>query len=338
MAPALLVWWLLPAAALASGALTLAMIAYARRRGLLDQPGQRRSHRVPTPRGGGLAIVVVSLSALIWFTCEGWLPATQAWASLAALLAVAVIGFWDDHRALGALPRLLVHLGAALLLAWAWLAPAGALAWATVMLAMLALAGLLNFWNFMDGINGIASLQAAWIAAVLGAAMLAGGQAGPGLLAGVLAAACLGFLPFNLPHARIFLGDVGSGFLGLALGALLLMAWSSGNLGLPALVLLPSAFLIDAGATLLLRMLAGRRWYTPHRSHLYQWLARRGRSHTRIVLMSLTWNLPTSALALYLGPREDPTAFAAAAAALAGGLGLWWAWRRRLLRDAAGAV
>jgi UDP-N-acetylmuramyl pentapeptide phosphotransferase/UDP-N-acetylglucosamine-1-phosphate transferase len=336
--PALLVWWLLPAAAFASGALTLAMIAYARRRGLLDQPGQRRSHRVPTPRGGGVAIVAVSLAAMIWLGCEGWLPPTQAWASLAALLAVAAIGFWDDHRALRALPRLIVHLGAALLVAWVWLEPADAAAWAVVPVATLALAGLLNFWNFMDGINGIASVQAAWLGTLLGAVMLAGGQPGAGLVAGVLAAACLGFLPFNLPTARIFLGDVGSGFLGLAVGCLLLMAWKSGNLGLPALVLLPSAFLIDAGATLLLRMLAGRRWYTAHRSHLYQWLARRGRSHTRIVLMSLTWNLPTSALALYLGPREDPAAFAAAGAVLAGGLGLWWGCRRRLLREAAGAI
>lgn len=331
--------WLLPGCAALSAAFVWVTIRYAHRRGLIDLPGQRRSHTVPTPRGGGLGIVFATLAGLVLAAANGSLDWPRLW-MFVPLLLVAGIGFWDDHRPLPALPRLAVHLAAAALVAYGAPPPAlEPLPAALVLLAVVVgLAALANVWNFMDGINGLASVHALWIASVLGAVAFAHGAASSGLLAGILAAAILGFLPFNLPRARIFLGDVGSGFLGIATGMLLLLAWSDGNLGLPALVLLPSAFLIDAGSTLVLRIATGRRWYTAHRSHLYQWLARRGRSHPRIVLMSLAWNFPTTALALYLGPRQDPTAFALALTLLAAGL-LGWLWLRlRLRREAAGML
>lgn len=332
-------WWLLPGSALLSAALTFACLVYAHSSGLVDQPGRRRSHVVATPRGGGLAIVIAALAALACLALLGALDSQRVIPIFGALGAVAAVGFWDDHRSLAALPRIVVHVAASFLVAWTFLPVAGAWSEVAVLLAIaLVLSTVLNFWNFMDGINGIASVHAAWLAGLVGLVMVAQGNAEAGLWSLALGAAILGFLPFNLPHARIFLGDVGSGFLGLAVGVLLLWAWGHGNLGLPALVILPSAFMIDAGATLSLRMAAGRRWYTPHRSHLYQWLARRGRSHSRIVLMSLAWNLPTSAVALTLGRREDAFAFAVATLVYAAGLAVWWGMRRRLLREAAGLV
>ncbi len=330
--------WLLPACVALSAGLVWGTIRYARRRGLIDLPGQRRSHSAPTPRGGGLGIVLTLVGGLCLAAAVGDLEWAGLWV-LAPLVLVAGIGFCDDHRPLPALPRLAVHVLAASLLAYG--APPPALdplpAALVLMVVVFGLAALVNVWNFMDGINGLASVHALWIACVAGALSFAHGAASTGMLAGVLAAAILGFLPFNLPRARIFLGDIGSGFLGIAVGALLLLAWREGNLGLPALVLLPSAFLIDAGATLVLRMAAGRRWYTAHRSHLYQWLARRGRSHSRIVLMSLVWNLHTTGLALYLGPRQDPMAVALAVKVLAVGLLGWVVLRMRLRREAAGS-
>jgi len=337
VAPQTLAWWLLPGCALGAALLTMASLGYARRRGLLDQPGQRRAHRLATPRGGGIAIVLSSIAALLILAAAGLIEPGSALRGGLALGAVAVIGFWDDHRPIGALPRLLVQLLAAVVLAWPLVEGMNTLAGLALLLAMvLVLTSLVNFWNFIDGINGLASVQAAWVALVLGLVLANAGQVGAGLWSLCLGAAILGFLPFNLPLARIFLGDVGSGFLGLALGLVMLWAWQGGNLGLPALVILPSAVLIDAGATLLLRMAAGRRWYTAHRSHLYQWLARRGRSHLRIVLMSLAWNLPTTVLALSLGPRQDTMAFVQAAGVYALGLAGWLLWRSRLRREAGG--
>lgn len=330
--------WLLPGVALMSALLVQATLHYARRRGLLDLPGQRRSHRIATPRGGGLGVAAAFCAGL--GAAAGWelMPWSLVACLLPPLLLVAAVGFWDDHRALPALPRLLVHLSAGVLLlhclpplAPAWLPWPAALA-----LATLAVATLLNFWNFMDGINGLAAAHAAWIAVVLGVELFAAGHGPEGWVAALLAMAVLGFLPFNLPRARIFLGDVGSGFLGFAVAAMLLLAWRADVFGLPALLLLPSFFLLDAGATLALRMAAGRRWYTAHRSHLYQWLARRGRAHTRIVSMSLLWNIPATALAVHLGSRQDGPAWLMTGAVFGMGLLGWFAWRARLRREAAG--
>lgn len=283
-----------------------------------------------------MAIVVTSLAGMLALWSCGLLEPVRALSLTMALASVAAVGFWDDHRALPALPRLLVHLGAAAVLVWPLLETFPPLfAWLLALLLVGWLAAMVNFWNFIDGINGLASIQAAWVCLAIGLYLGSQGGTGVALWGVMLSATILGFLPFNLPAARIFLGDVGSGFLGLAVAALMLFSWVDGNLGLPALVILPSAVLIDAGATLLLRMAAGRRWYTAHRSHLYQWLARRGRSHPHIVLMSLAWNLPTTALALTLGAREDGYAIAAAVAVYAVGLGGWWGMRTRLRREAA---
>jgi UDP-N-acetylmuramyl pentapeptide phosphotransferase/UDP-N-acetylglucosamine-1-phosphate transferase len=143
-------------------------------------------------------------------------------------------------------------------------------------------AGMVNLWNFMDGINGIATAQAAVVALAL--AWLPGALDGPWMLVALgLCAACIGFLPFNFPRARIFLGDVGSGALGFALAVVLLVAASRSAPGQWLLLaLLPAVFIVDAGVTLLERMAQGRRWWEPHREHAYQWAVRRGHSHARV--------------------------------------------------------
>ncbi|MCQ4166432.1 glycosyl transferase family 4 [Tahibacter harae] len=314
------IFWCI-AALLLAALLTEAVIRYAQARRMLDLPGQRRAHSVPTPRGGGMAIVVAVL------VCAG--PLLPPWAGAGllpalGLAAVALVGWWDDHASLEPLPRILVHLLAGLLLALALPLPALALPWQIALGAVVLLSTVwsINLHNFMDGINGFLSLQAVWIfgaVAGLGALGLAHGL---GSLPLLLAAASLGFLPFNFPRARTFLGDAGSGALGFLIAAVLWAAALADARWFAVGLLLGSSFFIDAGATLFYRFVQGRRWYSAHREHLYQWLVRRGWSHARIVSHYMAWNLLLIApLALFAGlSRGLAPGFAAVALAYAGGL------------------
>ena len=265
--PGFIPWLMLHFVVAASG--TWLARRYALHRRLVDQPGERRSHSIATPRGGGIAIVVALLLAA---AVLGWrMPGErELFAAFGIGLAlVAGVGWWDDHRPLPASWRLLAHLIAALVFATA-LHRQGAPAW-QVLLAIIAIVSLVNVWNFMDGIDGLAASQAL-IAGLAGAFFLQGPWS---WLAAALFAACCGFLPFNFPRARIFLGDVGSGALGFALAALLSVA-SKNAATPPMLLLLPlAAFLVDAGFTLATRILNGERWWTPHVTHVYQRAARR---------------------------------------------------------------
>lgn len=312
-------------AAGASAAGTWWALLYARRRQLFDLPGQRRSHQVATARGGGVAIAVV-VSVGWWpLLAEGW-PSRLF--SLAGLLLVAAVGWWDDHRPLSARWRLLAHAIAALVLC-GLLLPADAGAW-RALVAFLILLSAINVCNFMDGINGLAASQTALLAGALATFAAFAGDHRLALLATLLAAACVGFLPFNFPRARIFLGDVGSGFLGVGAAFLLLLAWFEQLRPLPALLLLPSAFLLDAGLTLLSRIYRGRRWYRPHREHLYQWLVRRGMSHAQVTGLYAGWTLLAAALCGVLG--QSGPALAVCGAGYLGGALLWWMAKRRLLQ------
>ena len=256
-------------------------IAYARRRGMLDHPGERRSHAAATPRGGGIGIVIAMLLALgllgWWRTDPSW------WWLVVGLLLVAGVGWWDDHRPLSITVRLMAHVGAGVALAWGLhLQGAGLPA---ILAALVLVPGLVNAWNFMDGIDGLAASQA--LLCAIGLACLLGG-AWP-LLGVVLAAACMGFLPFNLPPARIFLGDVGSGALGYAMAMLL----AGGVAILPAetwplLLLPPMAMLADSGLTLCWRMATGQAWWRPHVEHLFQRCSRRW-GHARVTTAYAVW-------------------------------------------------
>lgn len=271
-------------------------IAYAHRRGMLDQPGQRRSHSLPTPRGGGIGVVVSVLACAIpplaFFPQPE--PPTTVIALAIALLAVAAVGWRDDHHPLPVLPRIGVHLLASLGVAAILLAPAAlidARQWAWLIPVGIVFAGSINAHNFMDGIDALLGTQAVFV--LTGYALLAWASGQSALLAAsaTSATACLGFLLFNRPPARIFMGDVGSGTLGLLIAAFAgLLARHSLALLWPCLIL-SSAFLVDAGLTLLARILSGRRWYTAHREHLYQWMVRAGFGHARTDAMYLLWNL-----------------------------------------------
>src|SRR5690606_6642944 len=263
---------------------------YALRRGMLDEPGERRSHASATPRGGGISIVVAMFAVLAWL---GWREPGQG-GLLAAigggLALVAGIGWADDHRPLSPAVRLAVHALAAALLAWAMLAlGAGA---GKAIVAFVAALVLVNAWNFIDGIDGLAASQA--MLAALGFGLLAGDGV-VAVLGVALAAACAGFLPFNLPRplrrhgAGIFLGDVGSGALGYLLAVLVALLLATGTWRQAPLLLLPLiACGVDATLTLGRRVLRGERWWQPHVQHAYQRWARRS-GHAMVAFAFLAW-------------------------------------------------
>ncbi len=258
------------AAALSAGLIVRLMPLL--RRYALARPNARSSHTVPTPQGGGIAVVtaLITVSGLLAGAPE--VGPREAWTWLAGgALALAVLGAVDDLRPLPALPRLAVQLLVVGLLVWRLdgrLVPEVPL-WLERGVATLAGLWFVNLVNFMDGLDW---MTVAEIVPVSGALVLLG-LAGalpllPTLVAAALLGAMLGFAPFNRPVAGLFLGDVGSLPLGLVTAWLLCQLALAG--GLAAAILLPLVYLADASLTLAARAARGERVWEAHRGHFYQ--------------------------------------------------------------------
>lgn len=301
---------LLIAMAALAWVLTALLRRYALARSLMDVPNARSSHSLPTPRGGGVAIVLTFLAALAlaYFAGLG-IPSSLFYALVGAGAGIALLGFLDDHGHIAARWRLLGHFVAA---AWAlyWLGGLPPLAvfgglldlgWVGHVLAAFYLVWLLNLYNFMDGIDGIASVEA--ICVCLGGAILYGVLEAASLSELpllMLGAAVLGFLIWNFPPAKIFMGDAGSGFLGIVLGILSLHAAGSEPTLFWAWLILLGVFIVDATLTLLRRLLRGDKVYEAHRSHAYQYASRRFGRHLPVTMavlaINLFWLLPMALL------------------------------------------
>ncbi|MDR0276660.1 MAG: glycosyltransferase family 4 protein [Paucimonas sp.] len=298
------VWIYFPVIAVISLLVTGLLRRYALSTSLIDVPNARSSHTVPTPRGGGVAIVLSFLAALPLGWLDGSLP-TGAFVGLAGAGAlVAVIGFMDDHGHIAARWRLLGHFtGAAWALFWlGGLPPLQVfgldldLGWLGALLAAFYLVWMLNLYNFMDGIDGLASVEA--ICATVGMCALYFASGHPQLIwpALILGMAVAGFLFWNFPPAKIFMGDAGSGFLGITLGILALQAaWTDSRLFWAWLILL-GVFIVDATVTLIRRLMIGQKVYEAHRTHAYQYASRRYGRHLPVTLgvlaINLFWLLP----------------------------------------------
>jgi UDP-N-acetylmuramyl pentapeptide phosphotransferase/UDP-N-acetylglucosamine-1-phosphate transferase len=269
----------------------------------LDIPNQRSSHLHPIPRGGGLVIVGgFAIGLAVWLASGGTLsPRALGW--LAGALLVASVSFVDDLHPLSAAPRLLTHLIGALILTVVGVQERELPLLIALPLAFVYISLVTNVYNFMDGIDGLAACQAI----VAGTALLIAGYAIHNPLVaiggGLLAAASAGFVVFNVPPARLFMGDVGSTFLGFSFAGLSLLGnigVGGGQLPVEFGVVILAPFLFDSLVTLARRILRGERWYAAHRSHYYQRLILLGWSHAQVT-------------ALYAG-----LAVVAATAALAG--------------------
>ena len=286
---------------------------HALQNGILDVPNFRSSHTIPVPRGGGLAIVVSFLLGLTAFVVLEQIGLIVAVSIGGAGAIAAIIGYKDDHRHVDARWRLVAHFGAAIwALAWLGGLPAITfgdttidLGWLGHILSAIYLVWMLNLYNFMDGIDGIAGLQGVTVGIGVTALHLMDTSANAAWqLPALLAMATLGFLFWNWPPARIFLGDVGSGFLGLVVGVMSILDASLGPTWLWIWLILLAVFVVDATVTLLRRISAQEKIYEAHRFHAYQIAARKMGSHKTITFVvgaiNILWLFPIAYI-VFLG-------------------------------------
>ncbi len=263
---------------------------------LLAHPNERSFHTVPTPTAGGLAFVIPVLAFVALVAMERVLLAQGLFAGAALL---ALVSLWDDIRELPSALRFGCQVVAVAAVVWTLQLP-----WHWVWVGLIALGLLwhLNLFNFMDGIDGIAGVQCLLFCA--GAQLLTGGMSGwMGDVMWLLMGGVLGFLVYNWPPAKIFMGDVGSAFLGLLLSLMVVDLWATGHLPLVASLILLAGFWFDATYTLCVRMITGQAFTQAHRSHLYQQVAdRKGHRWTTTVflLFGVVWLLPLAWLAVQL--------------------------------------
>tara|TARA_A100001037_G_scaffold302848_1_gene335469 strand:+ start:1022 stop:2098 length:1077 start_codon:yes stop_codon:yes gene_type:complete len=343
---AALIWTTVILAAVTAIA-TAILVGYFRRlllrHDILDRPNTRSSHDTPTPRGGGIGVMLVLLP--VWLIAGFVLPfdgsATAKWLIPAAAAGLAAISWVDDVRTIGALPRLGAQFAAAILgvlmvpgLVFQGLFPG----WLDAAVALIGLVWFINLFNFMDGIDGISGVEAGAIGIGLGAVgwLLAATPDTYAAQAIFVAASVLGFLVWNWHPARIFLGDIGSIPLGFLLGWLLLVMATSGQWA--AALILPLYYLVDATLTLLRRLLRGEKVWQAHREHFYQRAVQNGRNHAQVSIAVGLTNAGLLALAILsstvFSGGAGPFAMVAAAFFLVAVLLAWMARGRALSESA----
>ncbi len=319
-------WLPLPLALVLAAVLTPLLRFWLLRRNLVDLPGERRSHDVPTPRGGGLAIAVAIAVALVLA------PVTVWWPGIVVLAVLALLGWCDDHFELPASVRLAVQAATAVLGLW-WLGPVASvpmfghdlhLPWLWTLLAGIAVVWLVNLHNFMDGSDGLAAMQGVWSGLAFAVILRMNGLDAVAAFALALAGGFAGFLLWNRPPARIFMGDVGSMALGGGVAMLALVGAVSGAVSVWVSLILTSLFVVDATATLARRVVRGEQWYTAHRQHAYQRLIVAGWNHGRVLALYAAINLllvlPAACVAVVY-PESGAVIAIGLVVLLAGG---WW--------------
>jgi Fuc2NAc and GlcNAc transferase len=258
--------------------------------GVIDVPNDRSSHLIPTPRGAGLTLACSGVGATVASWLAGWLPGRVGLALIGGGVLVVVLGWLEDTRGIRWRPRLLGQFTAA---AWAlyWLGGFHAidLGFGAVGLGMygipLALLGIVwgtNFFNFMDGIDGIAAGQATFVGLVSGLMLLAAGQLGLAAVALATAASAGGFLRHNWMPARVFLGDVGSTWLGFTFCVLGVASANAHAVPMIVWGMLLGVFVFDATLTLVRRVRRGYPMSAAHREHSFCRAVRWGWSHARV--------------------------------------------------------
>jgi Fuc2NAc and GlcNAc transferase len=263
-------------------------------RQLLDIPNNRSSHTTPTPRGGGIAIVLATLIAMLVAYTSGLISHVTLYL-LAPGLLMAVLGISDDLITLNIRIRLIIQLVTACITTGAILNSTPLSIPMAALLGVAAIIGIVwltNLYNFMDGINGLAALQTVFACCSMSFLFYLQGDYNetiPLMLA--LGSASLGFLYWNFPHAKLFMGDAGSLFIGITLATL--MTWTARNDLITACswLIVLAVFIVDASYTLTFRLVTGQKFYQPHRSHFYQKIAIKLNSHTKATLLLISFNL-----------------------------------------------
>lgn len=287
----------------AAFSLTGYMRQYALKKNIIDNPNERSSHSIPTPRGGGVAVVVSYIVGVILLIYFGHLSQHIGLTLIVSGFIIALLGFLDDHGHINSMLRLAIHF----MVAIGVVVSLGgfsevkifndfSLGFSANIIAVLFLVWLLNLYNFMDGINGIASVEAiTTMMSMVVIYFIFNLQLNIEIL-WLLTACVFGFLLWNFPKAKIFMGDACSGFLGLTLGILALIALKEDIALFCAWIICLGVFIVDATFTLIRRVLSGYIMYDAHRSHAYQILSRKFSSHTpvtiAVALVNILWLFP----------------------------------------------
>jgi UDP-N-acetylmuramyl pentapeptide phosphotransferase/UDP-N-acetylglucosamine-1-phosphate transferase len=317
------------------------------KRNLLDIPNERSSHVNPTPRGGGILIVIILLT--FYAAVAHRFPETFSWGYVAGGLLVAGISLLDDIYGVSAIWRLLVHsLAAVLLIAdkgyWHSFYFIGTsydptLGVAGAVVTFIWIVWLINAYNFMDGIDGIAGIQS--VAAATGWFTIGWltGSVMPFYMGGALMFSSMGFLIHNWQPAKIFMGDVGSAFLGFSFAAMPLLATANERtyVFLPMTgVLLVWLFVFDTVVTVIRRGARGERVWEAHREHLYQRLVQSGWSHARASTIYGVLAMAITVSVIYIYAEESPNLLVPVAVATLCTFFLVVAffWKTRMVKDA----
>jgi Fuc2NAc and GlcNAc transferase len=292
--------------AVAAFTLTGAVLWLAKKAALLDVPNYRSAHTVPTPRGGGISLVIVITASLAALSAAGYYPPEYMLPLIACSVATAILGLWDDISNLSAKFRLILQfcISSVFILALpvipllnvgGYFLPVEL----CVPFYIVVMVWLTNLYNFMDGIDGIAISQALTGSAIAVLVLMVSGN-----IYWLLAFACvfgssLGFLPWNWQSAKIFMGDVGSSYLGFIFACLMLL--SAEEIGIWTWFIILGLFIADTGVTLSVRVLAKQSIFDGHQSHIYQQLARYLNSHQKVcyllLLVSVVWLAPLALMA-----------------------------------------
>lgn len=293
------------------------------RKSILDIPNERSSHSHPTPRGGGIAIVITFLLALLTLHLLDQIDTHLFWVLTLGGTSIALLGYRDDVTSVNTRTRILLHF----LIAGVTLFALGGYHGVHGIGSALALIGIvwcINFYNFMDGIDGLASSEGMIVA--LGAALALSylGAVSLAWVCWLLANTIAGFMVWNWPPAKIFMGDVGSSFLGYVFAVLGLFSVNHAILPLAFWWLILAIFIWDATFTVVYRGMKGKKWYSAHREHAYQRMTMQGLSHQRVTLLITAMNiailLPAAFLTV-LWPSSSPWLVGISA------FSLWLAWK-----------
>lgn len=277
---------------------------------ILDFPDHRSSHVRATPHIGGIAIVIVSMSALLFAWVFGLLETNVLILLMFSTLIVACVGLLDDLVGLSQSVRLLIQFGvvSAVVLIYGWNLISeefnGFYPVIITLVSVVSVTWLLNLYNFMDGIDGLAAVEGIFVTFAASMFTFFSDLSQVSFILAILSCSILGFLIWNWPPAKIFMGDVGSNFLGCIIGICAFMSVVQGFSIWVWLILLAS-FVSDATYTLVLRIVSGQRWYRAHCLHAYQKIAKKkGHRWTMLSISAVNyiWLLPL-AFVVYLKPE-----------------------------------
>lgn len=267
--------------------------SYALKNSLMDIPNERSSHEIPTPRGGGVAVALV---LFVSYALLSFLEPTiqqSALAIISACIGIFLVGLIDDHRHVSARWRLLVHFSGISvgLVMMGGIPPVDVFGvrvetgYIGAFLIVMCMVWLLNLFNFMDGIDGIASVEAITTGLALSfISWFVAPESAVWMLPLIMVCSVTGFLMWNFPPAKIFMGDAGSGFIGALLGLLTIQATWEAPVLFWCWIIMLAVFIVDASVTLFRRLMALEPVYKPHRSHAYQNAARNYNGHLPVTL------------------------------------------------------